>query len=64
MAIDNNANWTSRIKGNATLGAAFLAPDEFKRLAFIVRRTEAPNLKFNLSVSCPSPKLLKVGRYR
>jgi hypothetical protein len=29
MAIDNNANWTSRIKGNATLGAASLAPDEF-----------------------------------
>jgi hypothetical protein len=49
ITVDDDASWRCKIKGNSTVGAASLQPDELKRLAFIVRRNESGNFKFDIS---------------
>lgn len=47
--IDNDANWISHVRANATVGAASLAADELKRVVFNIRRNEADNFKFTIT---------------
>ncbi len=49
LTVEDDASWRSRIRGNSTIGAASLAPDELQRVAFIVRRNETDNFKFDVT---------------
>jgi hypothetical protein len=49
VRIDNDANWISKIRANAMVGAATLSPDELKRIVFNVRRNETDTFKFNVT---------------
>lgn len=49
FSVDDDADWMSLIKGRSTSGAATLAPDELKRIAFNVRRNESSDFKFEVS---------------
>ncbi len=49
MSIEDDANWISKVRGNSTIGAASLSPDELKRIVFLVRRNERENFNFDVS---------------
>lgn len=50
VVIDNDASWQVSIKANTTVGAASLAPDEFKQLRFVIIKEKNPRgLEFGLS---------------
>lgn len=51
VLIEDDVSWRSRVKANATAGAASLSAEELKRLIFVVRRNEGAAFKFDVSGS-------------
>ncbi len=54
--FDNDPSWQTSIKGSVLVGAAWLTPEEFSKLQFVVEKGDLPDAKLALSGTVSTTK--------
>ena len=49
LEIDNDPSWQTEATGSVIVGAAWLAPETFKKLQLVIEKSDLPELKLSVS---------------